>query len=58
MVGQRVSAFTSANGCYFGHLVEVTEDRPWYGKVPIDAIQSVAQCFAQLLPLPHIGRRE
>jgi len=37
-----VSALTSANACYVGHLVEVTEDRPWRGKVPIDAIQSVA----------------
>jgi len=50
MVGRRVSAFTTANGCYVGNLTEVTEDRPWRGKVPIDGIQSVAQCFEQLLP--------
>lgn len=41
-LGQPVSAWTAMNGCYTGILEDVTEDRPWRGKVLITGVNVAA----------------
>jgi hypothetical protein len=46
-VGQSVTVWTAANGCYVGTLtaVLVTKGRPWRGQVTITGVLSAAQHF-------------
>jgi len=45
LIGERVSAWTAANGVYVGVLEEVTDRRPWRGRVRIDGVISPAVCY-------------
>lgn len=52
LVGQRVQAWTAANGVYTGILVEVTTDRPWRGRVLVDGVIEPAQAWDAKRPRP------
>lgn len=45
LVGKPVEAWTAANGCYLGELLEVLPTRPWRAKVRISSVLSAAQHY-------------
>lgn len=57
LVGSRVSAWTSANGCYVGTLIEVYGS-PWRGKVRITGTTKVAVPFEAGRATQRRGFRE
>lgn len=50
LIGTHVSAWTAANGCYVGTLIEVTNNKPWRGKVKITGVTQIATPY-------EVGRR-
>ena len=57
LLGQRVSAWTSANGEYVGVLERVLPTRPWRAVVRIDGILAPATCFGAGGRRPRRGYR-